>query len=80
MLDTLFNKNFYIYLLLKLTRSWEPEPKVQYTGSSSGQKFQLLAAPAVQHWKLTANIVATGFKLFAFCPAKMSTLTSFQTN
>jgi hypothetical protein len=30
-----------------LTRSREPEPKLQYTGS--GQKFRLLAAPAPQH-------------------------------
>jgi hypothetical protein len=33
-----------------LTQSLEPEPKLQYTSSRSDQKFQLLAAPAPQHW------------------------------
>ncbi len=48
--------NLDFYLLLKLTRSrnlsreLEPELKLQHSGSGSSQKFQLLAAPAPQHW------------------------------
>jgi hypothetical protein len=47
--------NFEFYLLLKLTRSWEPEPKLWHYGSGSSQKFRLLAAPAPQHWMLHCN-------------------------
>jgi hypothetical protein len=32
--------------MIEYTTLVEPEPKLQYTGSGSGQKFRLLAAPA----------------------------------
>jgi hypothetical protein len=58
MLDSM-QMNFDFYLLLKLTRSREPEPKLQHFGSSSGQKFRLLAARAQQHcswWHMTKKV------------------------
>jgi hypothetical protein len=44
-----YNMNVDFYLLLKLTRSREPEPKLRHSGSGSSQKFRLLAAPTPQH-------------------------------
>ncbi len=45
--------NYDLIHYFSLAWSWEPELKLQYTGSSSGsgfsQKFRLLAAPAPQH-------------------------------
>jgi hypothetical protein len=38
----------YEFLFLFTTLA-DPEPKLQYSGSGSSQKFQLLAAPAPQH-------------------------------
>ncbi len=42
------------YTLIQFDREPKLEPKLQYTGSGSGQKFRLLAdpAPAPQHWLL----------------------------